>query len=252
MKFCVHSTKGSAEFMSIDKKLEFNISWTITWRRALKIFLISLIYVFFSIIFVQVTFVDNYIIKSLVNSAIFIVFLTILYSEGVKNGESDSAFSEIMDSKRKNGMTVLKSESVKCFNTKRSFFEAYFAFWLFVIISIALSIFTKENYFESLVKPGWLKAYNKTEQFLLLSLFDYGHKFALLDFVRLITRLILFPFFNLFSNENIHAVFILEKLSPLIMLTLPLSYVFGYTKGPKKRREIKDTILKGNQRKHKK
>lgn len=237
--------------MSSNSIAKANISLKSIFSRALRIFLITLIYIFFSIVFVQITFIDNMVIKALLNLAMLLIFLSILYSNGLKNGELDSAFSEIINLRLEKGDSINDFELSKCFSIKRSFLEGYIGFSVFILLALILSAITKLNYFEDVVKPSWLKAYYSTENFSIYFSNVSKSYINILDFLRLIARLVLFPIFNSFSSENIRLSLIVERLSPIIISLFPFAYIIGYLQGPKKRKQIKEAIMNNNKGKRK-
>ncbi|MBQ7519836.1 MAG: hypothetical protein IJU12_05925, partial [Clostridia bacterium] len=81
--------------------------------------------------------------------------------------------------------------------------------------------------------PSWVSAYETQDE--IGQALAYYHETAALtlpEILRVAVRLFLFPYMNMLGNGNYEKLYLLDKLSPLLTLIVPVFYGIGYLRGP--------------------
>ena len=80
--------------------------------------------------------------------------------------------------------------------------------------------------------PSWLAGYeSRADISLALAYYKDRVPFGVADALRLVVRLMVFPFINLAGTRNADGILLVERLSPLLVLIAPMFYGVGYHRG---------------------
>ena len=71
---------------------------------------------------------------------------------------------------------------------------------------------------------------------------------GLVDILRIIVRLTVMPFISLVGTSDHYGVYLIEKLSPLILLLPACAYGTGYLTGPSVREKVHTAISENDRR----
>lgn len=217
--------------------------------RILVYLLISMVLFFF---LGQLMVVGAAWLRLLVNLAVIAIFCMLLFSDGGRAGEGDVAFAEIALARKEAGKSISQQDLARCYHPWKGFFTAICGALLpFLLCLFYAMIASPERYMLGAL-PSWLSGYEQQADVgLALQYYHQRQSLALSDLLRLPVRLLVFPFVNLFSGDA-KAIFLVERLSPVLVLIAPLFYGLGYLRGEHYRALVHGGIAEGQRKKARK
>lgn len=221
-------------------------------KRAVKIAGYMLMFMFINILLGGAMTFENVFLRVAANLVLLAVGAIVLYGEGVNQGETDVGFAEIAQKRLDEGHNVAASEHDLCYHPIKGFFSAAVGALPFFIICLVFSFIAQKQRFALGVLPSWVTAYeSQTEVSQALAYYSEATAVSLETILRVVVRLINFPYVTMMDVNNYDTMYLIDKLSPLLCLTLPLCYAIGYTRGPLMRALVHGNIRQNN-RKHNK
>ncbi|MDD4081374.1 MAG: hypothetical protein PHP02_08210 [Eubacteriales bacterium] len=189
-------------------------------------------------------------LRILINLVVLGLMGLVYYSDGARMGEGDVAFAEIAHARREEGKAIPQKDLDRCFHPAKGFFTALVGVAPFVLICLIYAPLAKLAAYSLGVLPSWLEGYQtRADIGLALSYYQQQPSFGFADALRLIVRLLVFPFVNLVGAENAAGVLWVERLSPLLVMLAPLWYGMGYRRGEKLRAMVHGGIAANRSRK---
>ncbi len=218
-------------------------------RRGLKILGYQAIFVFFYIFVGQALMFDNFVLRLVTNALILGAMGALLYMDGMKTGEEDVAYAEIAHSRQQDGQDIPKQERDRCFHPLKGLFSVLVGMLPLVLIALALALTAQVQRYHLGGLPSWLESY-RTRQDIGIALAYYNETIPMgvTDVLRIIVRLLLFPYVNIVGTEVPMHLLWLERFSPLLVLLVPMAYAGGYALGPKARAAVHGSIAADHKR----
>ena len=122
----------------------------------------------------------------------------------------------------------------------------------FFVICLVFAIVAQKQRFSLGVLPSWVASYeSQSEVSEALAFYHETSGLSLEAVLRIVVRLIIFPYVTMMDINSYEAMYWVDKLSPLFCLTLPACYAVGYLRGPFLRALVHGNIRQ-NRRKHNK
>ena len=219
-------------------------------RRSLRVVGTILIMLFVYLIFGSMLMIDNMLLRIVANVALLGACGSLFYMNGATNGESDAAFSEIMYQRKQDNGSVDSAEAAKCFNPLKGFFTAFLGALPIFIVAVVLAIFAQPQVYSLGVLPSWVQGFERQANIGAALLYYHNDvSMSAIDIVRLVARLSILPFITMFDTGTA-ASLLLERLSPLLCLLVPMGYGLGYMRGKMLRAQV-HTSIAANKRKRK-
>lgn len=152
--------------------------------------------------------------------------------EGATRGEHDVTMSRTVQGRLEKGIEPEKGELARCYGP----FKAFAAFGLavsgFFLMAVIVALAAKPYTYTLQDLPMWMSAYTaRSDVGDALSYYTVTTGASVVDFLRIIVRACILPFVNLFTEVQ-EASAIIDRLSPLFIILLPLMYPLGYLAGP--------------------
>ena len=222
-----------------------------TIKRSL-IYFGTLIMVFFvSFIACSSTSSAGLFLRILINTAVIAVVMYLFFNNGTNHGAEAVARGEILYQKREKGQQFTDAEKSVCFHRLKGFITAVAGTLPFLIPAILLAVFSTVQQTDSGSIPSWMQTYLRRSD-IGNALVNYTQPEALsfVEYIRILIRICILPFVNLIGYSSKYGMFILEKISPLLLLLPAVSYGFGYLTGRSIRTRI-HTIISENDKKRK-
>lgn len=214
--------------------------------RILGYLLVSMVLYFF---LGQLLAVDHLWLRILVNSLVILGFAALIYSDGAKIGEGDVAFAEIALSRKNEGKNIDATDLARCYHPGKGFFTVLVGALPVILLCLIYAFLAKEETYSLGALPSWVSSFeNRPDVGPALAYYHERAGFQALDLLRLITRLLIFPYVNLVGTDNKSAILMVERLSPLLVSIIPVMYGVGYMQGPRFRAMVHGGIA-SNQRK---
>jgi len=185
-----------------------------------------------------------------VNALMVLGSAFVMFNAGAMRGETDTAFAEIARNRLDSGKTVPDSEKDRCFNPLKGCFSALVGAAPIILIAAVFAFVAHRQTVSIGTLPSWVSAYTAQDNIgPALEYYNETTVIGLEDILRIVVRVFIFPFVNIVGTTNYGTLFLLDRLSPLIMLLLPAVYGIGYTRGPHLRAMVHGSIRQ-NRRRH--
>ena len=202
-------------------------------RRGVRILGLMLLFAFLGVIASGVFSFSNLALRILFNGAVLAFCAGVMYTEGSRQGENDVAFAEIALGRQNEGKAVTESDKNVCYHRMKGFVTALIGAAPFVLIALVYALVAVKQRYTLGALPSWVSAYETQDE--ISQALAYYHETAPLtlpDILRMAVRLFLFPYMNILGNGNYDKLYLLDKLSPLLTLIVPIFYGVGYLRGP--------------------
>lgn len=218
-------------------------------RRGLKLLGYQAVFVFFYIFVGQALMFDSLPLRLITNALILAALGGLLYMDGIKTGEEDAAFAEIAYTRAQAGQDIPPAERDRCFHPLKGLCTVLAGMLPLLLVCAALAVSAQVQRYHLGALPSWLESYRtRPEIGLALSYYSEATPMGAVDVLRIIVRLLLFPFVNMVGTESPKRLLLLERLSPLLVLLVPMAYAFGYALGSKARASVHGSIADDTKR----
>lgn len=189
-------------------------------------------------------------LRLLINLGVLGLLALVYFSDGARTGEGDTAFAEIALAHQQQGRSIPDKDLDRCFHPAKGFFTVLIGVLPFVLLCLAYVPLARPAAYTLGVLPAWLEPYQKRADIsLALAYYQQHTPFGLADTLRLIVRLLVFPFVNLAGADNASAILWVERLSPLLVMLAPMAYPLGYRRGVRMRAMVHGGIAMGQRKK---
>lgn len=195
---------------------------------------------------------DSLALRIALNAALLLGCGGVLYNEGARQGENDVAFAEIVHKRLEDGKNVPDSEKDMCYHPMKGFITALVGAAPMLVIALLFAVVATRQTYALGALPSWVAAYDGISEVSdALAYYNETIGMRLEDVLRIVVRVLVFPFVNMAGADNYDALYLLDKLSPLLCLVVPVFYGLGYLRGPHLRALIHGNI-RMNRRRHNK
>ena len=195
----------------------------------------------------------NAALRIILNAAVELLALFILYNSAIGKGAEAVARGEILYQKQEKGQTFADSERAICFHPLKGYVTAALGTVPILLCAILLAILAQRQTTSAGTLPGWLSTYQRRSDIgdpLVAYTIQSG--MSLEDILRLIVRIVLMPFVSMIGAENRDGLLLMERLSPLLVLLPACAYGTGYLQGRQERTKIHTGIAASNRARAKK
>ncbi len=222
-------------------------------RRMLKIFGTAAAFVIMALFFGGMAGTDSVFLRWLLNGVLLLVFWYMLFAEGVGDGDGDVALGEINLQCRQEGKAVPEKEVQRGFHPLKGFLTAFLALLPLMLVMLLYALNAKKQVYALQSLPSWVTSYRGEEQIGgALEYYNVTVHAGLVDYLRVVTRLLCMPYVNIATAQNADVLLLLDRLSPLTMLPPVLAYGIGYLRGPHSRAMTHGSIQANNRRRARK
>lgn len=212
-------------------------------RRALRIWGYTALFTFLYVLVGSALNFDSPLLRLPANAVLLAVAVMMMYADGARHGEGDVGAAEIAQNHVNEGKAVPKKDRELCYHPMKGFFTMFVGVCPLLLVTVVYAFLATKQTYALGTLPSWVTAYERQAE-VGQALAYYNDKIptGLADVLRVITRLVLFPFVNMAGAGNYDAIYLLDKLSPLLCLITPLGYPLGYLRGPALRARVHGSI----------
>ncbi|NLZ89284.1 MAG: hypothetical protein GX916_07265 [Clostridiales bacterium] len=220
--------------------LEGNWRSALAAKRGLKLLGYQAAFIFFYLFVGQAMMFDNFVLRLVINLLLLLAFASLLYMDGIKTGEDDVAFAEIALSRKEAGQTISQGDLDRCFHPLKGLLAVLAGMLPIVLICLVFALIAEVQVYRLGALPSWLEAYRNSRPDISLALSYYSEAvpFQLQDILRIIVRLLIFPYVNIVGTGDAISLLWLERLSPLLVMIVPMAYAIGYRQGKMSRARV--------------
>lgn len=213
-------------------------------KRGLKLLGYQAVFVFLFLIIGSALTFENTFLRILSNLALVAACGALLFMDGAKHGESDVAYAEIANQHMEQGLPVSALERSHCFHPMKGVYSVIVGMLPVLILSGINAFFAKQQSFSLGVLPSWVSAFEHRAVIgPALSYYSRDVVIGALDIIRIVVRLLTFPFVNMAGAGNSASLLLIDRLCPLIVLIVPSFYAAGYYQGKNIRALVHGSIL---------
>lgn len=162
----------------------------------------------------------------------------LFFMDGSYRGEQDCTMSETLDKLAQKGTYVATpQEEGKRFNRLKGLLGPLLGILPLFLIALVVAVLTKPYVYTIQDLPGWLSAYTSRPEVGGALAYMQGAQVSasVVDYLRIAVRFVLFPFVGLVGDMTDEMSLLFDRISPLIMLILPMASAIGYQFGPRRR-----------------
>ena len=155
----------------------------------------------------------------------------------------DVAFAEIALTRQQAGSEVSQADRNRCYHPLKGFFTALMGTLPLILVSLVFAFIATEQHYQLGGLPGWVEGFERRADVGLALQYYHQHQgIGLEGVLRIIVRLLLFPYINIVGTDSSAALLWVERLSPLLVCLMPLGYALGYLQGPRLRAGVHGAI----------
>lgn len=218
-------------------------------KRGIKLLGYTALFTFLYVLVGSALSFENTLLRVALNTMLVLAAAALVYSDGARQGENDVTFAEIAQNRLDEGKTVPQSERAQCYHPAKGFFTALCGAAPIVLIMLVYALLAQKQTYTLGVLPSWVAAYDRqAEVGQALAYYNQHAGMGVADALRVAARLINFPFVNMVGAGNYDALYLIDKLSPLLCLITPLGYPLGYLRGPMMRAMVHGNIKENNRK----
>ena len=177
--------------------------------------------------------IGSIILRDIISLAILSGILLMMYSEGLTRGVADADASHAADRLEKLGRPLTRKEESACYRPMKALCACMVVFGIPLALSLYLAA-TAEPYTYALQDlPAWLTGTYGAREDVMAPLAAYAQTASVSarDIIRLIVRLTVLIYINLFPNPQTMAQLV-DQLTPLMALSYPVACMIGYLRAP--------------------
>lgn len=207
-------------------------------RIALRVFAYQVAFGFFGLMFVSMLMGAGDLLRIPLVGLIIAMAGLLLFSDGAYHGEKDMAASETLDRLEKSGeYQASVQESAKRFSRTKGALGAMLGAVPVLLIAAYVAVTAVPYAYTLQDLPGWLSPYLPRAEIgnALNYLKDVAVTATVTDYLRVAARFFLFPYVGLFGETSDAFSLWFDRLSPLLVLVMPLLSAIGYQFGPSRR-----------------
>ena len=177
--------------------------------------------------------IGSVLLRDIISLAIVSGILLMCYSEGLTRGVTDVDASHAADKLEKEGKTLEKREEAACWQPMKAVLACLIVFGIPLALAIYLAVMAQPYTYALQDLPTWLTETYGAREDVMAPLAAYAQTAAVgaKDIIRLIVRLTVLVYINLFPDPQT-MVELIDRLSPLMVMTYPLACVIGYLRAP--------------------
>ena len=218
-------------------------------KRSLKVMAYFFMFAFLYVIVGSVLQFGNTVLRVTLNLMMVAVCASVVYLDGARAGESEVAFGEIVYMRQQAGKETEEKDKTRCFHPLKGVAIALISAIPALLITVphAITAVKQTYYLQQL--PNWVSGYsNQAEVMAPLQFYSRDAQMTVLDILRMVSRVLIFPFANIATVDNPDALLVMDRLSPLLACLPLVGFPLGYLTGPRSRAMVHGDITNSNKR----
>lgn len=218
-------------------------------RKGLRILVYYLVFAFLYLLLGGVLQFENTFLRIVLNGMLVLICGGLLYMEGARQGETEVSVGEIAWAQKENGKPVHQRDLERCYHPMKGFFILLVGVALLLAISIPCALTAQKQVYALQPLPNWVSSMTERDEIAApLAYYRRNASFGVMDALRIIVRLLVFPFANMATMDRPDAMLLVDRLSPLLICLPGLGFPLGYLTGPRSRAMVHGDIKTSNKR----
>ena len=177
--------------------------------------------------------ISSVVLRDIISLAIASGILLMCYSEGLTRGVNDADASHAADKLENEGRKLERQEEAACWQPMKAVAACLIVFGVPLALAIYLSATAQPYTYTLQDLPTWLTGTYGAREDIMAPLAAYAQTTAVgaKDVIRLVVRLTELVYINLFPDPQT-MIELIDRLSPLMVMTYPLACIIGYLRAP--------------------
>ncbi|MBP3656762.1 MAG: hypothetical protein J6K32_08720 [Clostridia bacterium] len=177
--------------------------------------------------------IGNMTLRSVITFVVIGAMLAMYYAEGLREGAGDASWSRFYGKVEAGGKALTREEDAACYQPLKAVCVGAIMFGIPLVLAVINALLAKDYTYVMQDLPDWVtNSYGSRSDIMgPLSAYMQTDSMGADSYIRMIVRLLIMPYINLFSDP-LKMTAQIDRLSPLFMLTYPIAYVIGYLCGP--------------------
>lgn len=210
----------------------------------LRIFGYSLALGFVSLMFAPIMMSETAFLRIFFNLALLLIAAVLYFSDGAYKGERDTATREMLEKRvKEQGYVITPAEQQRLYRASKGPLAALVGALPWLIVAIAVAILATPYVYTLQDLPNWIGGYRFLPEINNpVVYYDQAVVVPIVDWLRIALRFVLLPFIYLLGGMSDATSLLFDRLSPLVVCILPLSFAIGYLTGPSRHRKTQKYI----------
>lgn len=208
--------------------------WAVeTPRMAFKLFVLMIAVVVMGLMFSALQAMENIWLRSALSLAIASGMLLMCWNDGLSLGVKNAGASRLYEETQQRAAAPGAKEDAACYHPMKAVCAALMVFAVPLALALYIAV-TSEGYSYTVQDlPLWLtENYGaRSDVMAPLSAYAYEGSLTATDWIRLLVRLPVMIYINLFPDPLLMSGMV-DRLVPLFLLSYPAAYVIGYLSAP--------------------
>ncbi len=218
-------------------------------KRSLRVMAYFFMFAFLYLIVGSTMQFDNMFLRVLMNLLMVLVCAAVVYMDGARLGENEVAFGEIAYTRQQTGKEVGEKDIMRCYHPLKGVTIALAAAVPVLLLTLPHAVTAVKQVYVLQRLPKWVSGYsNQAEVMAPLQYYSQEVQVTVLDILRMISRILIFPFANIATVDNADALLVMDRLSPLLACLPLIGFPLGYLTGPRARAMVHGDISSSNKR----
>lgn len=218
-------------------------------KKGIRIWMYYLLFAFLYLILGATLQFDNVALRVICNGILVLVCAMLLYMDGARLGESEAALGEIVYIQEQRGKSGSKQDIDRCYHPLKGLFILLVGVAPLLLLTIPYAFMAQKQVYILQGLPSWVTSFAGHEEISLpLAYYQQDLSLQVMDILRLVVRLLIFPFANIATSDNANAMLLVDRLSPVLICLPALGFPLGYMTGPLARAMVHGDISSSNKR----
>lgn len=184
-----------------------------------------------------------------VNAAVLIAAYLLFSQFGTNSGADAVNQGEIMYSRQEKGRPVAEWERSQCFHPLKGLVIGLIGSAPLIICAVILACVAERQMSGIGTLPNWVGSIEGREEFgNALAVYHATGSMTFESVMRLIVRMTMMPYVNIFDASNADSMLLLERISPILAMLPAVSYGIGYMNGVGARAIVHTNIALGKKK----
>ena len=218
-------------------------------KRSLRVMAYFFMFAFLYLIVGSALQFDSVFLRVLMNLMMVLVCAAVVYTDGARLGDSEVAFGEIAYTRQQTGKEVGEKDIMRCYHPLKGVMIALVAAIPVLLLTLPHAVTAEKQVYALQRLPKWVSGFsNQAEVMAPLRFYSREVQVTVLDILRIVSRVLIFPFANIATVDNTDALLVMDRLSPLLACLPLIGFPLGYLTGPRSRAMVHGDISSSNKR----
>ena len=218
-------------------------------KQALRLFPYFILFAVLYLLLGAVLTFESDFLRWAANIVLVLMCVAITFVKGARLGENEASLGEIAYAREASGKNVDPADAEKCFHPAKGFVIFLLSAVPVLLITVPFALLAKKQVYALQPLPSWVSAY--FSQSIIrepLRYYDISYTAGIVDYLRIVVRLLVLPFANIATADRADAMYLVDRLSPLLACLPVIGFPFGYLTGPRSRAALHGDIAVGLRR----